>query len=108
MANKTAEELIQELEREWEGAWRAAIIVDFDENLELVFAEEQDRHSKLASLMSQGGKPGALFRAVREGKALKVETRLLAECSAEEDAGAHLPTLSARIAQAIQGGMGFN
>lgn len=105
MVKRTAEELIQELEREWEGAWRAAIIVHFERNIELVFAEEQDRHSKLASLISQGGKPGALFRAVKEGKALKVETRLLAKCSAD---GAHLATLSARIAQAIQGGMGFN
>jgi len=108
MTKRTAEELIQELEREWEGAWRAAIIVEFEKNIELVFADEQDRHSKLTSLISQGGKPGALFRAVKEGKALKVETRLLPECSAEKGGGAHLATLSARIAQAIQGGMGFN
>jgi hypothetical protein len=103
---RTAEELIQELEREWEGAWRAALIVQFEEEIKLVFADEQDRHFKLASLMSQGGEPGALFRATKEGNSLKVETRFLPGYSALR--GEHLARHSARIAQAIQGGMGLN
>ena len=103
---RTAKELIEELEREWEGAWRAALIVDFEKEIKLVFADEQDRQSKLASLISKGGEPGALFRAIRDGKALKVETRFLYDYLPPE--GTQLDRLSARIAQAIQGGMGFN
>lgn len=77
---KTPKEFIQRLKQLSKGAFKAALVIDFqNKDPEFLFEDDPDLLSKLNDLLQRGGKPAAVLRIDRRGEQLRPCVHVICE-----------------------------
>jgi hypothetical protein len=97
---RTTIELIDELQREAEGALACFLVVGFESSTLFVASNELDALGKLNGMVEMGGHPVGLIRMVKgRPQELKVEVRSLDESKDDPEVESYLERLAEQFIQ---------
>jgi hypothetical protein len=97
---RTTIELIDELQREAEGALACFLVVGFENTTLFVASNESDALGKLNGIVETGGHPVGLIRMVKgRPQELRIEVRSLDESKNDPDVESYLERLAEQFVQ---------
>jgi hypothetical protein len=97
---RTTIELIDDLQREAEGALGCFLVVGFENTTLFVASNEPDALGKLNGMVEMGGHPVGMLRMLRgRPHELRIEVRSLDECKNDSEVESYLERLAEQFIQ---------